>query len=210
MITGIGQGYIEATPLQLCIMTAQLANGGFKIKPRIIYENLTTYDSIKFQIEQKLSEIKLNSEIKNNTLIDTVEENDFLKPLFRNQENIKFVLEAMFGSTNEPGGTSYSSRHSKKKYQYAGKTGTAQVKRITEAEREADLRLEQIPYKNRDHAIFVAFAPYKDPRYAISVFIEHGGSGSKTAAPIAKKLLKEVIDRHSDREKYKQNELTKT
>ncbi len=208
LITGIGQGYIETTPLQLCIMTAQLANGGFKIKPRIIYDNLITYESIKSQIDEKTNKIKINLEQKN-ILSDTVGESDFLKPLFRNQENIKFVLEAMFGSTNEPGGTSYSSRHSSKKYQYAGKTGTAQVKRITEAEREADLKLEQIPYEERDHSIFVAFGPYANPRYAISVFIEHGGSGSKTAAPIAKKLLKKVIDRHSDRENYKNNKLTK-
>ena len=209
LLTGIGQGYIEVTPLQLCVMTAQLANGGFKINPRIIYENSLTYDSVKLQIDETLNKIKLNLDQKKNILSDTVGESDFLKPLFRNQENIKFVLEAMFGSTNEVGGTSYASRYSKKKYQYAGKTGTAQVKKITEAEREADLSLDQIPYENRDHAIFIAFGPYENPRYAISVFIEHGGSGSKIAAPIAKKLLKKVIDRHLDREKYKNNGLIK-
>ena len=212
LITGIGQGYIETTPLQLCIMTSQLANGGFKIKPRIIYDDEISYDSIKSQINNKLNEINLNKKNKMQVLMDTVEghKNDFLKPLFRNQENIKFVLEAMFGSTNEPSGTSYSSRHKNKKYQYAGKTGTAQVKRITEAEREADLELEQIPYKERDHAIFIAFGPYENPRYAISVFIEHGGSGSKAAAPLAKKLLKKIIDRHQYREKYKNKDLIKT
>ena len=54
-----------------------------------------------------------------------------------------------------------------------------------------------MPYEDRDHALFVAFAPYKDPRYAISVVVEHGGSGSKSAAPIAKKVLKRVLERHS-------------
>ena len=87
------------------------------------------------------------------------------------------------------------------KYQYAGKTGTSQVKRITEAERELDLETYQIPYKDRDHAWFVAFGPYKEPRYALSVLVEHGGSGSKAAAPIAKKLFKLIIDRHELREK---------
>ena len=86
------------------------------------------------------------------------------------------------------------------KYQFAGKTGTSQVKRITEAEREADLDFSQTEYKNRDHAMYVAFAPYKDPRYSISVLIEHGGSGSKVAAPLAKKFIKKIIDRHEFRE----------
>ena len=127
------------------------------------------------------------------------------KPLFRNQENIKFVLEAMFASTNEVRGTSYSSRIKDKKYQFAGKTGTSQVKRITEAQREQDLDISQIPYEDRDHALYIAFGPYKNPRYALSVLIEHGGSGGSTAAPIAKKLFKLIIDRHEEREKIKLN-----
>ena len=107
----------------------------------------------------------------------------------------------MFKSTNEVMGTSYGSRINDPKYQFAGKTGTSQVKRITEEERELDLDIEQIPYKQRDHAWFVAFGPYKKPRYAMTVLVEHGGSGSKVAAPIAKKLFKFVVDRHELREK---------
>ena len=61
---------------------------------------------------------------------------------------------------------------------------------------EANRKLEEIPYQFRDHALFVAFAPYKNPRYAISVVVEHGGSGSSSAAPIAKKIIKKVLDRH--------------
>ena len=122
-------------------------------------------------------------------------------PLYRNQENVKFVLDAMFKSTNEVMGTSYGSRINDPKYQFAGKTGTSQVKRITEEERELDLDIEQIPYKQRDHAWFVAFGPYKKPRYAMTVLVEHGGSGSKVAAPLAKKLFKFVVDRHELREK---------
>ena len=109
----------------------------------------------------------------------------------------------MFGSTNEQYGTSYKSRYDDIKYQYAGKTGTSQVKRITEEERKLDLDQSQIEYKNRDHALFVAFAPYKNPRYAISVLVEHGGSGSSAAAPLASKLIKKIIDRHKLRDQIK-------
>jgi penicillin-binding protein 2 len=121
-------------------------------------------------------------------------------PLYKNPENIKFVLDAMFKSTNELYGTSYKSRIEDPKYQFAGKTGTSQVKRITEAERKLDLKIDKIPYKDRDHAWYIAFGPYRNPRYAVSVLVEHGGSGSKVAAPIAKKLFKLIIDRHELRE----------
>jgi len=113
----------------------------------------------------------------------------------------------MFASTNEWGGTSYRSRIEDEKYQFAGKTGTAQVKKITERDRELDLDTAQIPYEERDHAWFVAFGPYKNPRYALSVFVEHGGSGGSTAAPLAKKLFKKIIDRHEEREKIRKNNL---
>ena len=122
--------------------------------------------------------------------------------LFKNQENIKFVLDALYGATNEPMGTSYRSRHIKSGYIYAGKTGTSQIRTVTEEERELELKNEDLPYEKRDHALFVAFAPYKNPRYSISVVIEHGGAGSSGAAPLAKKLLKLVIDRHKLRKKY--------
>ena len=123
--------------------------------------------------------------------------------LFRNQENVKFVLDAMFASTNEWGGTSYRSRIEDKKYQFAGKTGTAQVKKITERDRELDLDTAQIPYEERDHAWYIAFGPYKNPRYAVSILVEHGGSGSSAAAPLAKKLFKKIVDRHEEREKIR-------
>ena len=109
----------------------------------------------------------------------------------------------MFSSTNEVRGTSYSSRIDDPKYQFAGKTGTAQVRRITEKARELELKTMDIPYNERDHALYIAFGPFKNPRYAVSILVEHGGSGSSTAAPIAKKLFKLIIDRHKDREKVK-------
>ena len=172
IITGIGQGYIQTTPIQLCLMTAQIANGGYKIYPKITTD-------------------------QNNNEFDKFE------PLFKNQRNIKIIQRSIYSSTNEVMGTSYSSRINDPKYRFAGKTGTAQVKRITEEERELELKTSEIPYEQRDHALYVAFGPYENPRYAMSIIIEHGGSGSSTAAPIAKKLFKLVIDRHKLRENAK-------
>ena len=129
--------------------------------------------------------------------------------LFENPKNIKLVREAMFASTNEVRGTSYSSRIEDPKYQFAEKTGTSQVKRITKEDRELDLKTLDIPYNERDHALYIAFGPYKNPRYALSVVIEHGGSGSSAAAPIAKKLFKLIIDRHELREQTRIKKTTK-
>ena len=171
MITGIGQGYIQTTPIQLCLMTAQIANGGHKIYPKIVVDGP-----------------------------NKKQPSDKFKPLYKDIKNIKIVQDAMFGSTNEVMGTSYRSRINDPKYQFAGKTGTAQVKRITEKQRELDLKTFEIPYEERDHALYIAFGPYENPRYALSVVVEHGGNGSTTAAPMAKKLFKLVIDRHSLRQ----------
>ena len=183
LITGIGQGYIQSTPLQLCMMTAQIANGGYSIKPKIIVDNnpLTLEQAKKSMQDEFLH----NSNTK----------------LYKSEKNIKIVQEAMFSSTNERFGTSYKSRIDDPKYQFAGKTGTAQVKRISKRERELDLKLEQIPYKDRDHALYIAYGPYINPRYALSIIVEHGGSGSKAAAPMAKKLFKLIIDRDELRNK---------
>ena len=117
LITGIGQGYIQTTPIQLCLMTAQIGNGGHKIYPKIIVD-------------------------KNNKSID----DEIFKPLFKNSKNIELVQQAMFSSTNEVMGTSFSSRIKDPKYTFVGKTGTAQVKRITERQRELELKTSQIPY----------------------------------------------------------------
>ena len=204
LITGIGQGYIQTTPLQLCLMTAQLANGGFKIYPKIVVQkNQNTYEEIQDIIAKNTKvakETKDGIAEASGQILNFVSEKKY-EPLYRNQENIKFILDSMFGSTNEVRGTSYSSRIEDKKYQFAGKTGTSQVKRITAKARELDLKTIEIPYEERDHALYIAFGPYKNPRYALSVVIEHGGSGSSAAAPIAKELFKLIIDRHELREK---------
>jgi len=180
--SGIGQGYYLTTPLQLCLMTAQIANGGYKIKPKVILGD----DDL--DIKQYL-----NNENKESKIKDMFNYN--LQPLFRNQENINFIKEAMFASTNEPGGTSYRSRLKDKKNIFAGKTGSSQIKIFTEEQRKAEIKQKDIDYLSRDHALYIAFAPYHDPKYAISVIIEHGGSGSKAAAPIAKEVIKKVLER---------------
>ena len=207
LLTGIGQGYIQCTPLELCLMIAQIANGGFKIQPRIIDDGSVIYEDIKTNIDNQLIKFELGSKEEVITAdgdLDLIQnESVNLKPLFRNPENVKFVNEAMYAVSNEFMGTAYNSRHEKKKYQYAGKTGTSQVKRITEEQRELELYIEDIPYEDRDHSVFIGFAPYENPRYAISILIEHGGSGSKVAAPLAKKVIKLVIDRHELREKIR-------
>ncbi len=211
LITGIGQGYTQTTPLQLCQMTAQLANGGFKIYPKIIVdENSKTEEDIKFIMNtnfKDLNEKKKGSQ-ETSELLGFVNKKEH-ECLFDDSKNIKLVREAMFASTNEVGGTSYSSRIEDPKYQFAGKTGTSQVKRITKLARELDLKTFEIPYNDRDHALYIAFGPYINPRYALSIVIEHGGSGSSTAAPIAKKLFKLIIDRHELREQNRVQKVIK-
>ena len=192
LITGIGQGYFQSTPIQLCLMMAQLANGGYEIKPRIIDDKYALQSTIDAWREEFTS--------KNNNSINIT--NSDLKKLYGNQENIKFILDALYGATNEPMGTSYRSRLTKPEYVYAGKTGTSQIRTITAEERELKLKNKDLPYEKRDHALFIAFAPYKNPRYSISVVIEHGGTGSSVAAPIAKKVIKKVLERHELRKIY--------
>ena len=122
LITGIGQGYTQTTPIQLCLMTAQIANGGYKITPKILTD------------DNQLTSEQVKKAMQNSKL------NDFYEPLYNDKRNINIVQETMFSSTNELRGTSYKSRIEDPKYQFAGKTGTAQVKRISKRERELDLK----------------------------------------------------------------------
>jgi len=190
--SGIGQGYFQSTPIQLCLMTAQLANGGYKIKPRIILDNKNNNlkDYLDFKSQNPSEPFTPELLLKRYSL----------KRLFKNQKNIDIVKDAMFSSSNEPGGTSYRHRMENPKFTFAGKTGSSQIKRFTEAQREAEVKQIDLSYKDRDHALFIAFAPYKDPKYAISVVVEHGGSGGSAAAPIAKKIIKKVLERHDLRQ----------
>ena len=212
LITGIGQGYIQTTPLQLCLMTAQIANGGYKIYPKItVNKDQETLEEIRFLIAENYNDEKKKKDgLKeaSQQLMSFIKEKRY-EPLYRNPENVKLIQNIMSASTNEVRGTSYSSRIEDPKYQFAGKTGTSQVKRITKEQRELELKTIDIPYNDRDHALYIAFGPYKNPRYALSIIIEHGGSGGSVAAPIAKKLFKLVIDRHTLREKSRNKKPTK-
>lgn len=166
VITGIGQGYMLATPLQLAVMTARIANGGKKVMPTLV------------------------SSINQEKLAMPESETMTVKP-----ENLKLLQKAMYGVVNNPKGTAFGSRFSLNREVAAGKTGTVQVRRISRDERETGIvPNEELDWHLRDHALFVGFAPFKNPRYAVSVVVEHGGSGSKVAAPIAQAMLKRALE----------------
>ena len=170
----------------------------FFITYKILYKDrqINIYHLLKFEndnVGQQLPE-------------DLQAPNFYLKPLFKDQKNINIVKDAMFSSTNEPGGTSYRHRMENPKFTFAGKTGSSQIKRFTEAQREAEVKQKDLNYKDRDHALFIAFAPYKNPKYAVSVVVEHGGSGGSAAAPIAKQVIKKVIERDHLRKKINYSE----
>lgn len=168
LIAGIGQGYILTTPLQLAVMTARLANGGHAITPRLTKDRITKDSITPFA----------KTEQKSLGLIP---------------EHLKLVLDGMIKVVNSPTGTAFRSRIKDNTQRMAGKTGTVQVRRISKAERETRvLKNKELPWKERDHALFVGFAPYDNPRFAVSVVVEHGGGGSSTAAPIARDILQEV------------------
>ena len=165
LIAGIGQGYLLATPLQMAMMTARVVNGGIGVKPRLTTSEGKTGDS------------------------DTLPGND----LGLSSEHLDEVREAMVAVVNNPMGTAYKARITEPGSEMGGKTGTVQVRRITKAERELGLlKNEELPWEKRDHAVFVGFAPTSAPRYAAAVIIEHGGAGSKVAAPIARDILLEA------------------
>ncbi|MDZ4868192.1 MAG: penicillin-binding protein 2 [Alphaproteobacteria bacterium] len=166
---GIGQGAVLTTPLQLCVMTARLANGGKAVMPHVI----RSFGGVERVLPPP--------------------EDMGLDPA-----HVAIVHSGMDAVTNQ-GGTGARSRIDIEGFDMAGKTGTAQVRRLT-----AELRgrsADSIPWKFRDHALFIAFAPVDKPRYAISVVVEHGGGGSKTAAPIAKDVMTLVAQRDPARQK---------
>jgi penicillin-binding protein 2 len=153
LITGIGQGYILATPMQICKSMAELANGGYVVNPTFYLDE-----------KSKLSRMDFDA------------------------ENIKIINEALVAATNEPGGTSYSSRLNGK-LKFAGKTGTSQVTKLTIKDREDNANPNSREYKYRDHSLFAGFGPVEEPKYAVVVVAEHAGPGSRVAAPIASSMF---------------------
>jgi len=111
-----------------------------------------------------------------------------------NPENIKIVQEGLYNAVNVAGGTAYYNRILGEDRQLAGKTGTAQVQ--GKANAKDDLSRSSIAWERRNHALFIGFAPYHSPRYSITVFVDHGGGGSKAAAPIARKIMSDVLDKY--------------
>ncbi len=163
----IGQGYMLASPLQLAVMAARIANGGKAITPYVAHA---------------IGGVPVAPPPIPDIGIDPA--------------NLQLVQEAMSAVVNETIGTAYGARIDKKGFEMAGKTGTAQVRHISEAEREDGVATnESLPWKERDHALFTGFAPVQNPRFAIAVIVEHGGSGAHTAAPIARDILIECQTR---------------
>lgn len=171
LIAAIGQGYVLSTPMQLVAMTARLANGGFAVKPHLTKQ-------IKALSGEQTS----------------------WPPIGVKKENLDLVLRGLYEVTNAPNGTAYKSRITEPGYEMAGKTGSAQVRRITMAERSTGVKKnEDLPWRERDHALFISYAPVSSPRYACAVFVEHGGGGSTAAAPIARDILLECQKRDPGR-----------
>jgi penicillin-binding protein 2 len=160
----IGQGYVLTSPLQLAVMAARIATGR-AVKPRLVRS------------------------------IDGVDEPSGAgESLGLNENNLRRVRSAMYDVSNHPRGTGYRSRIATEEFRMAGKTGTSQVRRITQAERDSGVtRNEDLPWSRRDHALFVAFAPADNPKYAVAVVVEHGGGGSTAAAPIARDVMLQAL-----------------
>jgi len=116
-------------------------------------------------------------------------------------EWLKIVQSGMNGVSNEPGGTAFRSRITQVGMELAGKTGSAQVRRISMAERLGGVRKnDALEWRLRDHALFICFAPVANPQYAMSLVIEHGGSGSGAAAPAARDIMLKALMRNAARQ----------
>ena len=156
----IGQGYVLSSPLQLAVMTARLATGR-AVVPRLV------------------------------RMIDGLETPVADAPaLGVDPAALEQIRAGMYKVVNSERGTAYSSRIADDTMTLAGKTGTSQVRNISAAERARGvIANDQLPWNRRDHALFVGFAPYDKPRYAVSVVVEHGGGGSAAAAPVARDII---------------------
>ncbi len=171
LVAGIGQGFVLATPLQLATMTARMVNGGKKVEPHLARDIVQREDLVARAAAEP----------------DTID----VKP-----ENLRAVIDAMNLVTADPAGTAHASRIQVPGMSMGGKTGTAQVRRITQRERDDGvIKNEDLPWRYRDHALFVGYGPVEAPKYAISVVVEHGGGGSTVAAPIARDVMTATLKR---------------
>ena len=168
VVHGIGQGFYQLTPLSLAVMTARLASG------RAVQPHLTRAVGGRPARGAK---------------------GEDWPSLGLPERDLRLMREGMFAVVNEERGTARGARLPESYGQLAGKTGTTQVRRVTREQRERGYRSENMPHEWRPHALFVGFAPYDDPRYAVAVIVEHGTSGSGVAAPIARDILVDTFDR---------------
>jgi penicillin-binding protein 2 len=161
----IGQGYVLSSPLQLAVMTARLATGR-NIVPRLVH----SIDSVVQPV------------LGGETL-----------PL--NENNLRRIRASMFDVVNAERGTAFGSRIvGEEGMRMAGKTGTSQVRRITAEERARGVTSNaDLPWERRDHALWVNFAPFDNPRFAVAVVVEHGGGGSTAAAPIGRDITLQAL-----------------
>jgi penicillin-binding protein 2 len=166
----IGQGYINVTPLQLATMLSRLVSNR-AVVPHFLRSAGIIQPDKPFDPDLGAAEFA---------------------SLGLNPAHVEAVLSGMNAVTNEPGGTAYGARITEPGMEMGGKSGTSQFRQISAAERERGIKKgEQLPWKDREHALFIAFAPVGNPRYVCSVFVEHGIGGSKYAAPIARDVLRE-------------------
>jgi penicillin-binding protein 2 len=163
LIMGIGQGYALTTPIQLAKATASLANRGKVVRPRLVFN---TSNSITKEVKVLPVDVEDKIIINNKTFWDDI---------------IKSMRDVVHGV----GGTAWRSGLNAK-YEFAGKTGTAQVIGIAQ---DKVYKKDEIAEEFQDHALFIAFAPVETPRIAVAIIVENGGGGSKTAAPIARKMF---------------------
>ena len=180
LITGIGQAFLLATPLQLAVMAARLANGGMAVRPRLSRTQAPLPDN--------------GAAATGNDQGGDPGTDRQVPPIGVSAANLKVITDAMSEVVNGKRGTARKYKLDKELDQkMAGKTGTAQVRRISKAERKAGGKLaKETPWKERDHALFTAFAPVGAPRYAVAVVVEHGGSGTY-AAKLTKDIMTEVL-----------------
>ena len=142
-INAIGQGYVLTTPLQLAVMVARLANGGHAVSPHLARDRVEGIHALPRPAPA-------------------------WPDLGVARQNLALVRRGMFAVCNEPGGTGYAARIKEEGMTMSGKTGSAQVKQITAREREVGLKkAEELPWKDRDHALFVSYAPEAEPRYRL-------------------------------------------
>ncbi|WP_421997143.1 penicillin-binding protein 2 [Reyranella sp.] len=179
---GIGQGYMNATPMQLAVMTARLANGGYDVQPNLLLAQATSREElVPPQPYDKPTAPSLRFDPQHLALI---------------REGMIQVVQS--GTANHLR-VDAQNKPIDPAYRFAGKTGTAQVKRITERERELGITQAQLPWHLRHHALFVCFGPLDKPRYACAVIIEHGMAGGQTAGPIGRDVLVETMKRDPSR-----------